>query len=344
MATTALGGSDTSIFQRWVIATAALLLLVNPVSSQDVTTVTKEQCDELYASEESVVASGCNKTACEINGDCTLHGSTYLKDKCCAHSGVNVNLLAFEKAPEWEPRLKEYKKCTGANVLLTYVEGGEDSMAEALLDDVGSNDDPTSGQGIYDAYVVQGPWMPAVHEGLLALNDLIKANQDVIRFDDINSASRSAVTYGGEVVALPLDSDNIAVGYRQDLMNKYADWYQETFGEELKAPNTVEEMLTISERINGQNHTDDDKPGWGFCLTPQTNYFQAFLAPIMTVNQRDESGSTGQNIFFDTNNFEPLIHNVSILYLYSCLSLCLCPHSSRISLSSSSYTYRKGSN
>ena len=144
MATTALGESGTSMFQRWVIATAALLVLVNPVSSQDVT-VTKEQCDELYASEEeTVVASGCNKTACEINGDCTLHGSTYLEGKCCAHSGVNVNLLAFEKAPEWEPRLKEYKKCTGANVLLTYVEGGEDSMAGAILDDVGSNDDPTT--------------------------------------------------------------------------------------------------------------------------------------------------------------------------------------------------------
>ena len=307
MATTALSGSV--MFQRWVIiATAALLVLVNPVSSQDVT-VTKEQCDELYASEETVVASGCNKTACEINGDCTLHGSTYLEGKCCAHSGVNVNLLAFEKAPEWEPRLKEYKRCTGANVLLTYVEGGEDSMAGAILDDVGSNDDPTSGQGIYDAYIVQGPWVPQVHEGLLALNDLIKANQDVIRFDDINSASRNAVTYGGEVVALPLDSDNIAIGYRQDLMNKYAKWYQDTFGEELKAPNTVEEMLTISERINGLNHTDDGEAGWGFCLTPQTNYFQAFLAPIMTVNQFDEGGSTGQNIFFDTNNFQPLIHN-----------------------------------
>ena len=298
-----------SMLSRWTIAAAALLVVINPAACQD---VTKEQCDELY-SAEAVVASTCDKTACEENGFCTLHGSTYLAKKCCEHAGVNVNLLAFEEAPEWPPRLAEFKKCTGANVLLTYVEGGEDNMAKALLEDVGSNDDPESGQGIYDAYIVQGPWVPAAYLGLKSLNNLIKANQDVIRFDDINSASRAAVTYGGSVVALPLDSDNIAAAYRQDLMNKYQSWYQETFGEPLLPPDTIEEMVTISERINGQDHDGDGEPDWGFCLTPQTNYFQAFLAPIFTVNQKDASGSTGQNIFFDTDTFEPLILNVSIL-------------------------------
>jgi len=303
-------GSSMSMFQRWAIAATALLLVINPVSGQEVG-VSKEQCDELY-SADAVVTSGCNKTACELNGYCTIHDTTYLKGKCCEHAGVNVNLLAFEPAGEWVPRLAEFKKCTGANVLLTYVEGGEDNMAQALLEDVGSNDDPNSGQGIYDAYIVQGPWVPQSYLGLKSLNNLIKANQDVIRFDDINSASRAAVTYGGSVVALPLDSDNIAAAYRQDLMNKYQEWYQDTYNEPLLPPNTIEEMVTISERINGQDHDGDGEPDWGFCLTPQTNYFQAFLAPIFTVNQKDASGSTGQNIFFDTDTFEPLIHNVSI--------------------------------
>jgi hypothetical protein len=305
--------SSTSMFHRWAIAAAALLVVVNPVSCQD---ISKEQCDELYASD-AVVTSACNVTACEIDGDCTIHGTTYLKSKCCEHAGVNVNLLAFEEAPEWKPRLAEFKKCTGANVLLTYVEGGEDNMAKALLEDVGSNDDPDSGQGIYDAYIVQGPWVPAAYMGLKSLNKLIKANQDVIRFDDINSASRAAASYGGSVVALPLDSDNIAAAYRQDLLNKYQSWYQEKFNEPLLPPNTIEEMLTISERINGQDHDGDGVADWGFCMTPQTNYFQAFLAPIFTVNEKDASGSTGQNIFFDTDTFEPLIHNVSVDYVTS---------------------------
>jgi len=300
-------GSSMSMFQRWAIAATALLVVINPVSGQEVG-VSKEQCDELY-SADAVVTSGCNTTACELNGYCTIHDTTYLQGKCCEHAGVNVNLLAFEPAGEWVPRLAEFKKCTGANVLLTYVEGGEDNMAQALLEDVGSNDDPNSGQGIYDAYIVQGPWVPQSYLGLKSLNNLIKANQDVIRFDDINSASRAAVTYGGSVVALPLDSDNIAAAYRQDLMNKYQEWYQDTYNEPLLPPNTIEEMVTISERINGQDHDGDGVPDWGFCLTPQTNYFQAFLAPIFTVNQKDASGSTGQNIFFDTDTFEPLIHN-----------------------------------
>eukprot|EP00573_Skeletonema_grethae_P003344 CAMPEP_0201690996 /NCGR_PEP_ID=MMETSP0578-20130828/4272_1 /ASSEMBLY_ACC=CAM_ASM_000663 /TAXON_ID=267565 /ORGANISM="Skeletonema grethea, Strain CCMP 1804" /LENGTH=1068 /DNA_ID=CAMNT_0048176103 /DNA_START=182 /DNA_END=3388 /DNA_ORIENTATION=+ len=294
-----------TIFHRWAIAAAAILAITNPVSSQD---VSKEQCDELY-SADAVVSSGCNVTACELNGYCTVHDSTYLEGKCCEHAGVNVNLLAFEPAGEWAPRLAEFKKCTGANVLLTYVEGGEDNMAKALLEDVGSNDDPNSGQGIYDAYIVQGPWIPAAYLGLKGLNDLIKANEQVIQFGDINSASRAAITYGGSVRALPLDSDNIAAGYRQDLMNKYQSWYQETYNEPLRPPNTIEEMVTISERINGQDHDGDGEPDWGFCLTPQTNYFQAFLAPIFTVDQEDENGSTGQNIFFDTDTFAPLIHN-----------------------------------
>jgi len=322
-------GDTSPIFHRWTItaaAAAAALLFVDPVFAAN---VTKEQCDELFStneqlfassSSELVVATGCNKTECELNGDCTIHGSAFLEGKCCELKDINVNLLAFEEAEEWNPRLAEFKKCTGANVLLTYVEGGEDSMEMAVLDDVGSNDNPESGQGIYDAYIVQGPWIAAIHFGLLSLNNLIKANQDVIRFDDINSASRAAVSFGGSVQALPLDSDNIAAAYRQDLLNKYSSWYQAKFNEPLVPPNTIEEMLTISERINGQDHDEDGQPDWGFCLTPQTNYFQAFLAPILTVNQKDASGSTGQNIFFNTDTFEPMIHNVSFEHEYLCSS------------------------
>lgn len=318
-------GSSTSMFQRWAIVAAALLVVINPVSCQD---ISKEQCDELYASADAVV-SGCNVTECERNGDCTIHGSTYLKSKCCEHKGVNVNLLAFEEASEWMPRLAEFKKCTGANVLLTYVEGGEDNMAKALLEDVGSNDNPDSGQGIYDSYILQGPWVPEIYMGLKSLNKLIKDSQDVIRFDDINSASRAAVSYGGSVVALPLDSDNIAAAYRQDLLNKYQSWYQDKFNEPLRPPNTIDEMVIMSERISGQDHDGDGVADWGWCLTPQTNYFQAFLAPIFSVNDKNEQGSTGQNIFFDTDTFEPLIHNagykkaVEYYWRYILASNCL---------------------
>ena len=71
------------------------------------------------------------------------------------------------------------------------------------------------------------------------------------------------------------------------------------------------------------DYNNDGIADWGFCLTPQTNYFQAFLAPIFQTHLHAcevvdgekvcDGLHTGQNIFFDVDNFEPLIHNVSFL-------------------------------
>ena len=71
----------------------------------------------------------------------------------------------------------------------------------------------------------------------------------------------------------------------------------------------------------GVDYNNDGVDDWGFCLTPKTNYFQAFLAPVLQTHMReckqvdggfDCSGAdTGQNIFFDVNNFDALIFNVS---------------------------------
>ena len=82
----------------------------------------------------------------------------------------------------------------------------------------------------------------------------------------------------------------------------------------------------MSEKLNGFDHNGDGEPDWGFCLTPQTNYFNAFVAPVLQTHLREcmESSNgevttcntgeyTGQNIFFDADNFEPLIYNVSVI-------------------------------
>ena len=47
-----------------------------------------------------------------------------------------------------------------------HVVGGEDSMADALIADVGLNNKEDTGEGIYDAYIVQAPWLPPVYMGL----------------------------------------------------------------------------------------------------------------------------------------------------------------------------------
>ena len=114
------------------------------------------------------------------------------------------------------------------------------------------------------------------------------------------------------------------MGWRQDVFEnediKLA--YYATWGDELKVPDTIEEMVIISERLNGRHdYNNDGVDDWGFCLTPQTNYFQAFLAPIMQAHLHEceaiDGGfecmgkNTGQNIFFDIKNFDALIFNVS---------------------------------
>ena len=86
-----------------------------------------------------------------------------------------------------------------------------------------------------------------------------------------------------------------------------------------------DELVDVSEKLNGFDHNGDGEPDWGFCLTPQTNYFNAFVAPVLQTHLREctksSSGEvtcntgahTGQNIFFDADNFEPLIYNVSLI-------------------------------
>lgn len=167
--------------------------------------------------DERIVDTACDKTTCAER--CNLFGSTYLLSKCCKHAGINAIFLAFEESESWIPRIDEYNKCTGANVRIQYHADGEDGMANALVEDVGRNEDDTSGQGIFDAYIVQAPWLPPVYEGLHSLSEYIKADDENINFQDINQASRSAVSFGGEVRALPLDADYIAMGWRQDVFD-----------------------------------------------------------------------------------------------------------------------------
>lgn len=299
---------------------AASSTVINAQTTPEVTTT----ADEAQCEKERVVVGGCDpndEETCAKN--CGIFESEYLLDKCCKHVGINANLLAFEESDTWIPRLEEYNKCTGSNVRIMYVAGGEDEMGPALIADVGENKDDTTGQGIYDAYIVQAPWLPPVYKGLKSLSEYIKDNDEYIQFQDINQASRSAVSFDGEVRALPLDTDYIAMGWRQDVFDNEQikkDYYA-TWGETLKVPETIDELVDVSEKLNGRHdYNNDGEMDWGFCLTPQTNYFRAFLAPVLQthLNECEElpeggykcvGADTGQNMFFDVDNFEPLIFN-----------------------------------
>jgi len=293
-------------------------------SAEDAIVIKKGQCDPTDSAR-------CDEL-------CNKHGSSYLRDECCAHVGKSASLLAFEEDSKWVPRIAEFNACTGASVRLEYLEEGEDGMAEALLRDVGSGssaaatDDSVGGgggggEGIFDAYIVQGPWIPNVAEGLANLSPLIKEDGDVVDFLGINPASRSAVQFNGTVRALPLDTDYIAIGWRQDVFEMHAD-VLESKGIPNRPPKTIAELAEVSEALNGLDHNGDGQPDWGFCLTPQVNYFYAFVAPVFQTHLREcrvnmngvtecaGPGYTGQNLFFDTDSFAPLIRNDGFKYAF----------------------------
>lgn len=135
-----------------------LLCVVWPLAAAQTETC---PCSDDPVSSVVIGRSSCdpnNATFCNLYCS-SLHGSDYLSDKCCLHAGKSASLLAFEEDSKWVPRLEEFNKCTGATVRLEYLPEGEDGMADALLTDVGDDfSQGTTGEGIFDAYIVQAPW------------------------------------------------------------------------------------------------------------------------------------------------------------------------------------------
>ena len=180
------------------------------------------------------------------------------------------------------------------------------------------------GPNIYfaDAYVAQTSWLPPVYNGLKSLSTYIEKDNDILNFFDINQAARDASSFGSKIYAVPFDTKYIALGWRQDVFELHKDYYKENYGEDLTVPRTIEDLVIVSERLNGLDHNGDGEPDFGFCISPQTKYFYAFLAPILQTHLHechvntdgtfdcDLRDRTEQNIFFDVDTFEPLIHNV----------------------------------
>jgi hypothetical protein len=79
--------------------------------------------------------------------------------------------------------------------------------------------------------------------------------------------------------------------------------------------------VELSEFFNGKDHNGDGEPDFGFCFTPQPNYFYAFLAPILqadgygcSLQASEGSAQDCQNMFFDLDTMEPLVDNPGFQY------------------------------
>lgn len=157
----------------WSLLFLLLLMPTLVVSQKDGTCTCKDENVGNPIVPNEIIIERCdrnNATYCNLYcGEPVAHGgrSSYLSDKCCVHAGKSASLLAFEEDEKWVPRLEEFNKCTGAKVRLEYLAEGEDGMAEALRRDVGEDgshgesntgESSLSGEGIFDAYIVQAPW------------------------------------------------------------------------------------------------------------------------------------------------------------------------------------------
>ena len=99
------------------------------------------------------------------------------------------------------------------------------------------------------------------------------------------------------------------------------------WGEALVVPGMIEESVVVSERLNGRHDFNNNgEMDWGFCLTPQTNYFQAFLSPVLQTHLREcragEEGElnncrgsdTGPNIHCDVDTMDALVGTAGYRY------------------------------
>lgn len=125
-------------------------------------------------------------------------------------------------------------------------------------------------------------------------------------WNNVNEASKNALSYDGSIKGVPMDTDYVAFGYRSDVF---------LWNDVPNPPESLEQLVDIAEQLNGKDHNHDGVADWGFCLTGQVNYFYAFVGSILQRKgciSGDETGTPNENcdnIFFDTKTFEPLIKN-----------------------------------
>lgn len=134
------------------------------VQGQSATELLLQQCQSAIISGEYNTWLG----SLDSNCNCSLCDNVL---QCCAFSGITAKIAAFEFTEEWEPVLAQFNGCTGATLTVAYPQT-EDHFASFIKGDVGYGSEP--GFDLYDAYVIQSPWIAAVNQGLMDFTPWIR--------------------------------------------------------------------------------------------------------------------------------------------------------------------------
>ena len=211
------------------------------------------------------------------------------------YDGVEVNVVTFTGPQIAEPLQRhapEFEAMTGAKINVITVPFSD--LYQQVLTDL------ATGTNSYDGAVFAPQWMvDYIVPGYLEdLSDRVAADKK-IEWDDIAPFFRNfSSTYQGKIYTIPLDGDFHMVYYRTDVLNKL----------NLAPPRTWQEYLNIAKAANGMDMNGDGEPDYGSCIGKARNnqaywFITSIAAPML------QSKGTSQGVFFNTDNFEPLVNN-----------------------------------
>lgn len=213
--------------------------------------------------------------------------------------GVEIDVLTFTGPQVAEPlirRAPEFKELTGAQVNVITVPFGE--LYQAMLTD------QATGTNSFQGFLFAPAWLPDfVTPGYLEdLGPYIEADP-AIEWEDIAPFFRDFVaSYAGSTYAIPVDGDFHMAYYRTDVFEEAG----------LTPPATWDEWLAAAEQLNGTDMNGDGEGDFGSCIAKQRGgqgywWIHTIAGPYL------QSQGTQQGIFFNTEDFTPLINNAGFI-------------------------------
>jgi multiple sugar transport system substrate-binding protein len=209
--------------------------------------------------------------------------------------GVTVNVLTFTGPQIAEPlqrRAPDFEKLTGAHVNVVTVPFSE--LYQKILTDW------TAGTNSIDAAVYPSSWMVDFADGGL-LEDIgprMEKDKDLQADDIVPFFDQSNQMANGKHVALNLDGDFHMMYYRTDVAKELG----------LSAPKTWDDYLAFAKAANGKDLNGDGKADFGSCISKKRGA-QSYWFIYDVAASFLQSKGTSQGIFFDTNDFKPLVNN-----------------------------------
>lgn len=219
------------------------------------------------------------------------------------YAGKTITIVTFDGPQIGEPLRRhapEFEKLTGAKVNIVLTTFG-DLFPRILTDFQNANS--------FDAAVFAPQWLGDYVSGgyLEPLDSYVKAAPE-LKWGEIAPFFREfSATYAGKTYMVPFDGDFQMVYYRRDLWENAGNRsaFRTKYGYALAAPKTWKEYRDMAEFFNGM--TVDGKKIYGAVEAMARNAQSYWILGSRAAAYMQYKG-TGQGIFFNTNNMNPLIN------------------------------------